>query len=123
MKTNEQIKQELVKYLTKTSFHTFVYENGDLFKVVKVEDKFYIINQGSLQKVKEIDIDRHMNYYNIVTPGGYHCNNSKFMLKRMLFGDKILKSVRSNRYTKESIDNTIGTLVPGYTPVKKEVLV
>jgi len=65
MKTTEQIKSEIVNYLTKTSIHTFVkprsnykygkeghyceydYENFTYFKVFKKDEDFYVLENSN----------------------------------------------------------------------------
>lgn len=106
MKTQEQIKQEIVNYLTKTSGHTFIkpkstfkwgnyntpgyyeydYEDFTYFKVIQKEGDFYCLEGGRLSK---IDIDSKIKYWG---------NNAKCVLSHSLFIDKKMKSVRSNKY-------------------------
>jgi hypothetical protein len=95
MKTTEQIKQEIVNYLTKTSIHTFVkpksnykwsqtgsqyeydYNVFTYFKVIKVEDEFFKLENSNGQntpityKLTKIDIDNYIKY---------NGNNSKCVL-------------------------------------------
>lgn len=112
MKTNEQIKQDIVKYLTKASLHTFAYEDNNLFKVIKVEDNFFILDQGSIIKIKLIDIDKHISYY---------ASNSKQSMKHILFRSKKLKSIKNNKYVRENIDSSVGLSILGYAPCVKKV--
>ncbi len=99
MKTNEQIKQEIVNYLTKTSHHTFSYDDGKLFKVIKDEDKFFIVDENSHQKFKEL-FDFYINNYG---------NNAKCVLKHSLFLGRKVKSIKTNKYTKEVINELISS--------------
>lgn len=88
MKTKEQIKQEIVNYLTKTSNHLFNY-NGGIFKVFRNGDKFYIIDTGSsFNKVKEVDIDKYILSYE---------GNAKCVLKHQLFLGKEMVSVKNTK--------------------------
>lgn len=98
MKTQEQIKQEVVNYLTKTSQHTFSYEDGSLFKIEKVGDKFYLIDQKSHKQVSEIEYDKTVSYY---------MENAKCVIKHRLFLSRPVKSIKTNKYTKEIIDSII----------------
>jgi hypothetical protein len=113
MKTTEQIKQEIVNYLTKTSIHTFVkpkatykwsqtgsqyeydYEDFTYFKVIKVEDEFFKLENDKLTK---IEIDHYTKYYG---------NNAKCVLSNNLFLDKKMKSVKSNKYHLGEIKNIL----------------
>lgn len=108
MKTQEQIKSEIISYLTKTSNHVFIvpkktwstkeekyiydYKSYKLFKVVKIGDDFYTIikNPILIIDVKEkIDIDYYIKYYN---------NNAKNVIKHQLFLDKGMKSVKRKKF-------------------------
>lgn len=111
MKNVEQIKQEIVNYLTKTSIHTFVkpkatfkwgdsktpgyyeydYNDFTYFKVIKIEDVFFKLENDKLSK---IDIDYYIKYYG---------NNSKCVISNNLFLDKKMKSIKSNKYHLEKI--------------------
>jgi hypothetical protein len=113
MKTTEQIKQEIVNYLTKTSIHTFVkpkanykwvqtgsqyeydYNEFTYFKVIKIEDEFFKLENDKLTK---IDIDNYIRYYG---------NNAKCVLSHNLFLDKKMKSVKSNKYHLGEIKNIL----------------
>jgi hypothetical protein len=111
MKTTEQIKQEIVNYLTKTSQHTFVkpkatynwtqreneydYNEFTYFKVIKIEDEFFKLENDKLTK---IDIDNYIRYYG---------NNAKCVLSHNLFLDKKMKSVKSNKYHLGEIKNIL----------------
>lgn len=113
MKTVEQIKQEIVNYLTKTSIHTFIkpkatfkwktegsyyeydYNDFTYFKLIKIgEDFFYLEKNNSNYKLNKIDIDIYIKYYG---------NNSKCVISNNLFLDKKMKSVKSNKYHLEQI--------------------
>ena len=116
MKTTEQIKQEIVNYLTKTSIHTFVkpkatykrsqtgsqyeydYEDFTYFKVIKNEDEFFRLENNKLTK---IDIDHYIKYYG---------NNAKCVLSQNLFLDKKMKSVKSNKYHLGEIKNILESI-------------
>lgn len=116
MKTTEQIKQEIVNYLTKTSIHTFVkpkstykwsqtgpqyeydYNEFTYFKVIKIEDEFFKLENNKLTK---IDIDYYIKYYG---------NNAKCVLSQSLFLDKKMKSVKSNKYHLGEIKNILESI-------------
>jgi len=113
MKTTEQIKQEIVNYLTKTSQHTFVkpkatykwsqtgsqyehdYNEFTYFKVIKVEDEFFKLENDKLTK---IEIAHYIKYYG---------NNAKCVLSNNLFLDKKMNSVKSNKYHLGEIKNIL----------------
>jgi hypothetical protein len=124
MKTTEQIKQEIVNYLTKTSQHTFVkpkatfkwgdsktpgyyeydYNEFTYFKVIKIEEDFYYLekqNSNSKYKLSKIDIDIYIKYYG---------NNTKCVISNNLFLDKKMKSVKSNKYHLEEIKNILESI-------------
>jgi len=123
MKTTEQIKQEIVNYLTKTSIHTFVkpkatfkwgdsktpgyyeydYNEFTYFKVIKKEDEFFQLEKSgsSNYKLSKIDIDTYIKYYG---------NNAKCVLSNNLFLDKKMKSVKSNKYHLEEIKNILESI-------------
>ena len=120
MKTTEQIKQEIVNYLTKTSQHTFVkpkstykwsqtgsqyeydYSEFTYFKIIKVEDEFFKLENNNSQntstsyKLTKIDIDNYIKY---------NGNNAKCVISNWLFLDKKMKSVKSNKYHLKEIEN------------------
>jgi hypothetical protein len=117
MKTKEQIKQEIVNYLTKTSEHTFIkpsakfkfgnsetpgyyeydYNDFTYFKMmVKDGEFFYLEKKGkSDYKLYQINMDN------------YQGNNSQCVLNHGLFLNKKMKSVRSNKYHLGEIDKII----------------
>ena len=122
MKTTEQIKQEIVNYLTKTSIHTFIkpkstwkwkqegshyeydYNEFTYFKVIKIgEDFFYLENNNgqntpTTYRLYKIDIDSKIKYWG---------NNTKCVLSNSLFLDKKMKSIKSNKYHLEEIKNIL----------------
>jgi hypothetical protein len=123
MKTTEQIKQEIVNYLTKTSTHTFInpkaifkygnsetpgyyeydYNDFTYFKVViKGDDFFYLEkNERGNYKLYEININKEYNYINC------YGNNAKCVISHNLFLGKKMKSVKSNRYHLGEINKII----------------
>lgn len=120
MKTQEQIKQEIVNYLTKTSIHTFIkpkatykysqtgsqyeydYNEFTYFKVIKIEDEFFQLEKsGNNYKLSKIDIDTYIKYYN---------NNAKCVISNNLFLDKKMKSVKSNKYHLGEIKNILDSI-------------
>lgn len=120
MKTKEQIKQEIVNYLTKTSGHTFIkpstkfkygnsetpgyyeydYDDFTYFKIVMKGDEFFYLekNERSDYKMYQINIDNSINYYG---------NNSKCVISHTLFLNKKMKSVKGNKYHLGEIDKII----------------
>ena len=103
MKTKEQHKQEVIDYLTKTSKHTFQYPDGSLYKIIKDEDKFFVVDEKahSNYKVREINIAQQIIYYG---------NNTKCVIKHQLFLDRKTKSIRTNKYTNERINDVYNQL-------------
>ena len=122
MKTQEQIKQEIVNYLTKTSQHTFIkpkvtfkwktegsyheydYNDFTYFKVIKIEEDFYYLekqNGTSNYKLNKIDIDYYIKYWG---------NNAKCVISNNLFLDKKMKSVKSNKYHLEKIKEILESI-------------
>ena len=121
MKTQEQIKQEIVSYLTKTSIHTFIkpkatfkwdkenshyeydYNDFTYFKVIKNgEDFFYLEKNGtSNYKLNKIDIDNYIKYWG---------NNAKCVISNSLFLDKKMKSVKNNKYHLEELKNILESI-------------
>ena len=118
MKTQEQIKQEIISYLTKTSIHTFIkpkatfkwdkenshyeydYNDFTYFKVIKNgEDFFYLEKNGTFNyKLNKIDIDNYIKYWG---------NNAKCVISNSLFLDKKMKSVKNNKYHLEELKNIL----------------
>jgi hypothetical protein len=72
MKTTEQIKTEVLGYLTKTLNHLFTI--GDTEHKVLLEGDFYIVINGSNVSVNDIN-----------TMIGYYGNNTKCVIKHQLF--------------------------------------
>jgi hypothetical protein len=118
MKTKEQIKQEIVNYLTKTSGHTFIkpkattewikegvyceydYSDFTYFKMLVKDGEFYYLEKRDRNdyKLYPINIDNSITYYG---------NNSKCVITHNLFLDKKMKSVKSNKYHLGEIDKII----------------
>ncbi len=122
MKTKEQIKQEIVNYLTKTSQHTFIkpkatfkwkqegsnyeydYNEFTYFKVIKIDEDFYYLSNSNGQntpttyRLNKIEIDNFINYWG---------NNTKCVIGNQLFLDKKMKSVKSNKYHLEQIKDIL----------------
>ena len=102
MKTAEQIKSEVVNYLNKTSIHLFVKENGDFYKVLVNGDYFIVINGD---KVSTYSINDYITWYG---------NNTKSVIKHLLFLDRKLKSIKNFKTMKEKM-NTIKECISGKT--------
>lgn len=125
MKNQEQIKQEIVNYLTKTSVHTFIkpkatfkwsreesyyeydYNDFTYFKVIKVGEEFFQLEKSSRgsfvnsYKLNKIDIDHYIKYWG---------NNAKRGVRDNLFLNKKMKSVKSNKYHLSEIDKIIESI-------------
>jgi hypothetical protein len=98
MKTTEQIKQQIFNYLNKTSQHTFMKPDSNgftYFKVIKIEDEFFKLENGNLTK---INIDNYIKYYS---------NDAKCVISHNLFLNKKMKSVKSNKYHLGEIEDIL----------------
>jgi hypothetical protein len=112
MKTEQQIRKEVIDYLEKTSIHTFLkpkatfkwgdsktpgyyeydYENGTYFKVYKEgEEWFYIQNES----VCKLDVEGYLKY---------HRGNAKCGIGNFLFLGKNMKSVRNTKFVRSKIE-------------------
>jgi predicted acetyltransferase len=89
-KTNEQIKTEVINYLTKTSKHTFQKENGSYFKVFQSGNGFQVFENKTLNI--EWNIDQYISWYG---------ENAKNVIKHRLFLDKKMKSVKNIKSLEE----------------------
>lgn len=92
MKTQEQLKLEVVSYLNKTSNHLFTRENGDLYKVI-VEGDNFIVMDGD--KVTVYSINDYIGWYGI--------NNVKCAIKHRLFLNKNLKCIKNFKSMKGKV--------------------
>jgi hypothetical protein len=102
MKTKEEIKSEIINYLEKTSSHTFIkplceyysydYDNYTLFKIIKKDDNYYKLENNI---IKLIDIDFYVKYYG---------NNSKNVIKHLLFLNKGMKSIKNTKFIKNKLE-------------------
>jgi hypothetical protein len=125
MKTGEQIKQEIVNYLTKTSHHTFVkpkanykwsqtgsqydydYNEYTYFRVIKVEEEFFYLQNSNGQntpvtyKLYKIDIEEKIRFYE---------ENAKCVIEHLLFLNKKMRSVKSRKYHLDRIEKIIEEL-------------
>ncbi len=121
MKTQEQIKQEIVNYLTKTSAHTFIkpkstfkwakegsyyeydYNEFTYFKIMIKDGEFYSLEKSGTQgyRVSKIDIDNYIKYWG---------NNAKCVLSNNLFLNKKMKSVKSNTYHLGEIERIVNEI-------------
>jgi hypothetical protein len=111
MKTNEQITNEVINYLNKTSNHVFLkpkssydwnkkeynydYENGTHFKVLKNEDGYHILEDG---KIRKFDYEYYIKYYG---------TNTKNVIKHILFLDKKMKGVKNTKYVQSKIEEVL----------------
>lgn len=93
MKTTEQIKTELLNYLTKTSNHLFTI--GDVEHKILLEGDFYIVINGNSVSVADIK-----------TMIGYYGDNTKCVIKHQLFlipryYNKPIKTIPNYKLAKE----------------------
>ena len=121
MKTQEQIKQDIVSYLTKTSAHTFIkpkatfkwdkenshyeydYNEFTYFKVIKIGEDFFYLESVKEQtyKLHKIDVDTKIKYYE---------GNAKCVINHNLFLGKKMRSVKSNKYHVGEIEKILETI-------------
>lgn len=121
MKTQEQIKQDIASYLTKTSAHTFIkpkatfkwdkenshyeydYNEFTYFKVIKIGEDFFYLESVKEQtyKLHKIDVDTKIKYYE---------GNAKCVINHNLFLGKKMRSVRSNKYHVGEIEKILETI-------------
>lgn len=73
MKTTEQIKSEVINYLTKTSNHLFQTTKEEFYKVLVEGDNYIVINGD---KVSVTNVNDMISYYG---------NNTKCVIKHQLF--------------------------------------
>lgn len=83
-KTNQQIKTEVVNYLTKTSNHLFIKPNGEYFKI-EIKDSSFYKNENGKEEI--INIDNSINWYS---------ENTKCVIKHQLFLDKKMVAIKKN---------------------------
>ena len=118
MKTLEQIQNETMNYLNKTLVHTFIkpkatfkwgnetvpgrneydYNDFTYFKLIKIENDFYILENNKLSK---LDLEWYFKHYG---------KNAKCVIKHRLFLDKKVKSIKNTKFTKEQIDQILKSL-------------
>jgi hypothetical protein len=108
MKTQEQIKQEVVNYLTKSTNHLFLIGN-DEHKVILYND-YYIRITGKFVVVN--DINKMIEYY---------VNNTKNVIKHSLFLSPSygynIKTIPYYKSAREKYKNINDTLI-GKTDIK-----
>lgn len=102
MKTKEQIKNEVVNYLTKTCNHIFMITKSNeehFFKVTIINGDFYEINiKNNIYSRIKIEIDKQILYYE---------SNAKNVIKNNLFLNKGMRSIKKTNYIKNKFtDNT-----------------
>jgi hypothetical protein len=118
MKTNEQIKQEVINYLEKTTKHVFLkpkstyissdkreynYEEGEFFKLIKKEDGYYTFNSSFIKdKIRKFDVDNYIKIYG---------SNAKCVIKHTLFMDKKMKSIKNTKKVKLQIEELIKPVI------------
>ena len=117
MKTQEQIKKEVINYLQKTSKHTFIkpkaiFKWGDTnkpghyeydyneFTYFLVMDNSEKENDGEIWSILENDktTSLDINYYI-----KYYGNNAKDVISKVLFLNKKIKSIKSNKKVKTDL--------------------
>lgn len=112
MKTQEQIKKEVINYLEKTSLHVFIkpksrfdwkeskynydYTDSTYFRIIKVSDEKYKILENN--KITDMDYEYYIRNYN---------ENAKCVIKHMLFIDKKMKSVKNTKLINKTIDELL----------------
>jgi len=122
MKTQEQIKKEVITYLAKTSKHTFIkpkatfkwgnekipgnYEyDYNEFTYFAVMDNSEKENDGEIwailenDKTTSLDINYYIKYYG---------NNAKDVISKVLFQNKKMKSIKSNKKVKTELKSLLG---------------
>lgn len=120
MKNQEQIRQDVINYLNKTSKHTFIkpkatfkwgnsgtpgyyeydYDNFTYFKVIKNDDNSYTILEND--KKTKLNLDYYINTYK---------GDAKCVISNMLFLNKQMRSVKNTSNVKESINNLMLEMV------------
>jgi hypothetical protein len=93
MKTKEQIKSEVLNYLTKTTGHLFTIGKSE--HKILLEGDFYIIITGDSVSINNVD-----------TMIGYYSSNTKCVIKHQLFlipryYNKEIKSIPNYKLAKE----------------------
>lgn len=112
MKTQEQIRKEVIDYLNKTSLHVFIkpkstfdweeskynydYNDFTYFKVIKVSDEKYKILENNI--IRDIDYEYYIKNYN---------DNSKCVIKHILFLNKGMKGIKNTKFNKETVDELL----------------
>ena len=115
MKTTEQIKSEVINYLTKTSNHLFQTTKEEFYKVLVEGDNYIVINGD---KVSVTNVNDMISYYG---------NNTKCVIKHQLFlipsytslnypatNSNKLKSIKNFRTMREKF-NKISEAISGKT--------
>ena len=110
----QNIKTEIVSYLTKTAKHTFIkpkskwvnkdgkisveydYTDFTYFKVFVDGENFTYLENG---KINKLEIDYYIKYWG---------NNAKDVISKSLFWDKKMKSVKQNKFVNSEIDKLRG---------------
>lgn len=121
MKTKEQIKIDVINYLTKTSQHIFIkprpkfiwtveksyyeydYDDFTYMRVFKENGEFFYLEYTifGYYKVNKINIDLYVERYS---------NNAKCIISNKLFLDRKMKSIKNNRFTRSSIDEIVNKI-------------
>lgn len=98
-KSIDQLKVELINYLTKTSKHTFVKkdEKDNYFKLINNDGKFKILKKDKKSGHYNI-LDLNLDYYL-----KYLGPNSKCILKNMLFLNNNYISIKNTNFVKYEI--------------------
>lgn len=115
MKTTEQNKKDLVSYLTKTTKHLCVKPNGKYFITMISGDNFIIIND-----------DYSVTKYSIKSTIERYGDNSKNVMKHILFLDKKVTTTKKSKETKlliSSFNSLFSTLEDSITRVSLSNLV
>ena len=94
MKTQEQIKSEVINYLENTSKHLFATKTDSLYKVIldKESDRFIVINGD---RVSLYNIGDYIKWYGV---------NAKGVIKHIIFLNKELKSIKNFKAMRLKVD-------------------
>jgi len=103
MRTSEQHKQNVVKYLENCSKHTFQKKNGDYFFIRLSEDRdSYTVTTGSY--VKSHSITEDLKYCSI--------NHLKCLMKQSYFKSEGMKSIRRTKPIRRFVEGDLTIHIP-----------
>ena len=93
--TQQEIKKIIIKYLDNTSKHIFKYEDGTIFRVIKKDDRYHVLDYRRRITSEEINVDNIVSYW---------MENSKCIIKHRLFMGKKLTSIKKKSVKYENIE-------------------